>query len=160
MNNEVYETAVHEAAHAVMAFYEGEKVNRLEILDEPTEAGLLAFCRFTQQSKAFSGPVRIWLSGPCMSAIHEKTPLVTQLVFGGFQDFEDAKNIVLEALAPTPLRFGLDAQQVEPFDDEWLYEIAEGHWPKKMPVEVNKRRLRKFAKAYTETLNWVLVVSA
>lgn len=149
----LYNIAVHEAGHAVMAAYQGGFVTELAIGDMVEEEGIDGYCRTAVEG--ISAEQWITLAGPVVSAIHENTLISIQFVLrGGGGDFDSVRNRWLDLLVPTSIRaeFGFpeDNENLMSFVDA----VLEGYRPG--GAKGNEiRRIRRFARRCNQTLDQI-----
>jgi hypothetical protein len=142
----LYNIAIHEAGHAVMAVHQG-------IGDMAHIEDLCGYC--VTVVEGFSAKQWTTLAGPVVSAIHENTSAWEQLsVRGGDFDFESVTDRRLERLLPVVARaeFGFPAK----YDDlvTFVSSVLDGFRPNGAKG-VQIRSIRKFAKRCEKVLGFI-----
>lgn len=140
---DVYGTAFHEAAHAVMAMMKGAMVYEIAVLDEPDERGRGGYCT-VEKTGSLLRDVWVYLAGPAADTIHRKIGFLDTFLFHGSLDFDMAKSEFAKLLmprVPVELRdyIGDDTEDyLSAAFDGWVPEGTRGQTKRKLTVFTKK----------------------
>lgn len=134
---EIYNTAFHEAAHAVMCIIKRGELDEVIVNEEADADGRLGSCHYFEADKYMD---RVWiaLAGPAATSIQLGIGLREAYLSGGQYDFDKAYSElgrVLYPRVPAELRdyIGLDARKyLRVHADGWVPEGVHGQMKRKL----------------------------
>lgn len=143
INDEIYHTAFHESAHAVMCIMKGSAVFEVVVNEEADERSRLGYCSYSMTKDHMDG-VWILLAGPAATSLFKKIELREAFVQGGSSDFEKARasfgDLIFPSV-PAELRqyIGTDVKTyMSLWCDGWVPEGISGQMKRKLTLFTKK----------------------